>query len=218
MNRTGFFIRVFVTLLKLYPIQFRSEFEEEMQIVFTAKVMDRASEGLAILTPACLREYFDLLHNLLYEYLTAFGKGGDMSHKGRIFIILSGCLFLAGGIFPWASVVTGSTVESFKGADETLLYLTGGLILAASLIISGNFAKTIPVLAMIIGLGWAVYTGILLMTYFMNPPHFAQNSYYINLGPGLFLTLSASILSVSYGLSQLSSINKHPKIPDNIPN
>jgi hypothetical protein len=86
MNRTGFFIRVFVTLLKLYPIQFRSEFEGEMQTVFTAKVMDRASEGLAILTTACLREYFDLLHNLFYEYLTAFGKGGDMSHKGRIFL------------------------------------------------------------------------------------------------------------------------------------
>src|SRR5450759_1807884 len=192
MNLTGFFIRVFVTLLKLYPIQFRSEFEEEMQTIFTAKVMDRASEGLAILTTACLREYFDLLYNLLYEYLTAFGKGGDMSQKGRIFIILSGCLFLAGGIFPWASTYSGSTVESFKGASETLLYLTGGLILAASLIISGIFAKIIPVLAMIIGLGWAVYTGILLMTYFMNPPHFAQNPYYINLGPGLFFTLCAS--------------------------
>ena len=133
-----------------------------------------------------------------------------MSHKGRIFFILAGCLFLAGGIFPWASTYSGSTVESFKGASETLLYLAGGLILASSLIISGNFAKIIPVMAMIIGLGWAVYTGILLITYFMNPPHFAQNSYYINLGPGLFLTLSASILSVSYGLSQLSSINKHP--------
>jgi len=210
MNRTGFFIRVFVTLLKLYPIEFRSEFEEEMQTVFAAKVMDRASERLAILTAACLREYFDLFHNLLNEYLTEFGKGGDMSHKGRIFFILSGCLFLAGAFFHWASVVTGSTVERFKGADETLLYLTGGLILAASLIISGNFAKIISVLAMIIGLGLAVYTGILLMTYFMNPPHFAQNSYYINLGPGLFLTLCASILLVSYGLFQLSSNIKHP--------
>ena len=210
MNRTVFFIRVFVTLLKLYPIQFRSEFEEEMQTVFAAEVKNRGGEGLVILTIACLREYFDLLHNLFYEYLSEFGKGGDMPHKGRIFFILSGCLFLAGGILPWASTYSGSTVESFKGASETLLYLTGGLILAASLIISGNFAKIISVLAMIIGLGWAVYTGILLMTYFMNPPHFAQNSYYINLGPGLFFTLSASILSVSYVLFQLSSNKKHP--------
>jgi hypothetical protein len=133
-----------------------------------------------------------------------------MSHKGRIIFILTGFLFLSGGIFPWASAYTGSTTESFKGADETLLYLTGGLLLAASLIISGKFAKIIPVLASIIGLGWAVYTGILLMTYFMNPPHFAQNSYYINLGPGLFLTLCASILSVSYGLFQLSSNKRRP--------
>lgn len=209
MNRTIFFIRVFVTLLKLYPIQFRSEFEEEMQTVFTAKVMDRASEGLAILTTACLREYFDLLHNLPYEYLTEFGKGGEMFHKGRIFFILSGCLFLAGGIFPWASAYTGSTMESFNSPAETPLIVTGGLTLATYLIISGNFAKIISVLVSIIGLGWGVYTGILLITYFMNPPHFAQNSYYINLGPGLFLTLCASIISVSYGLFQLSSNKKH---------
>ena len=208
MNRTSFFFRVFETLLKLYPIQFRSEFEEEMQIIFTAEVKNRGSEGLVVLTIACLREYFDLLHNLIYEHLTDFEKGGDMPHKGRIFFILSGCLFLAGGILPWASAYSGSTIESFKGAGETLFYLTGGLILAASLITSGNFAKIIPVLASLTGLGWGVYIGILLITYFMNPPHFAQNSYYINLGPGLFLTLFASILSVGYGLFRLSSNNK----------
>ena len=84
-----------------------------MQTIFTAKVMDRASEGLAILTIACLREYFDLLHNLLYEYLSEFGKGGDMSHKGRIIFSLTGCLFIASAVLPWASLGTGSTGESF---------------------------------------------------------------------------------------------------------
>jgi hypothetical protein len=218
MNQTSLFIRIFRTLLKLYPIQFRCEFEEEMQSIFTAKVMDRASEGLTILTTACLREYFDLLYNLLYEYLNEFGKVGNMSHKGRIFFILAGCLFLAGGIFPWASAYSGTTVESFKGANETLLYLTGGLILAAGLIISGKFAKIISVVASIIGLGWGAYTAILLLAYFTNPPHFAQNSFYINLGPGLFLTLCASILSVIYGFFKFSSINKHPNILTIFPN
>ena len=100
-------------------------------------------------------------------------------------------------------------MENFKGADEALLYLTGGLMLAASFINSINFAKIISVQASIIGSGWGMYTGFLLITYFMNPPHFAQNSDYMNLGPGLFLTLFASILSVSYRLFQLSSNNKH---------
>jgi len=63
---------------------------------------------------------------------------------------------------------------------------------------------------MIIGLGWGVYSGFLLISYFMNPPHFAQNSNYINFEISLFLILCASIPSVSYGLSQLSSNNKHP--------
>jgi len=210
MNRTSFFIRVFVTLLKLYPIQFRSEFEEEMQIVFTAKVMDRASEGLAILTPACLSEYFDLLHNLLYEYLNEFGKGEDMSHKGRIIFILTGCLFFASAVLPWASLETGSAVESFDNPSVMPLILTGGLILAASLINSGNFTKTISVLTSMIGLGWGVYSGASIITYFLNGPWYAQNSYTVNLGPSLILTLCASILAFSFGLSQLSSINKHP--------
>jgi uncharacterized membrane protein len=212
MNRTVFFIRVFVTLLKLYPIPFRSEFEEEMQTVFTAKVMDRANEGLAILTTACLREYFDLLHNLPYEYLTAFGKGGDMSQKGRIFIILSGCLFFASAVLPWASLETGSTVESFDNPSVMPLIVTGGLILAASLINSGNFTKTISILTSMIGLGWGVYSGASIITYFLNGPWYAQNSYTVNLGPSLILTLFASILAFSFGLFQLSLINKHPNI------
>jgi hypothetical protein len=151
MNRTGFLIYVFVTLLKLYPIHFRFKFEEEMQTVFAAKVMDPSNADLAIMIATCLREYFALLYNLPHEYLAEFGKGGDMTHKGRIFFILSGCLFLAGGIFPWASAYFGSTVESYKGANETLLYLTGGVMLIASLILSENSAKIISFLASIIG-------------------------------------------------------------------
>ena len=136
-----------------------------------------------------------------------------MFHKGRIIFILAGCSFLAGGIFPWASFYSGSTtVASFKGPNEILLYLTGGVMFAAGLINSVNFAKIISILANTIGLGWSVYLGFLLISYFMNPPHFAQNSDYINFGPGLFLTLVATILSVGYGLFQISS-NKRTKNP-----
>jgi hypothetical protein len=135
-----------------------------------------------------------------------------MSHKGRIIFILTGFLFLSGGIFPWASAYTGSTTESFKGADETLLYLTGGLLLTASLINSGNFTKIISILTSMIGLGWGVYSGASIITYFLNGPWYAQNSYTVNLGPSLILTLCASILAFSFGLFQLSSINKHPNI------
>jgi hypothetical protein len=126
-----------------------------------------------------------------------------MSHKGQIILALAGCFFIAGGVFPWASATIGSTVESFKGANESLLYLTGGLFLAASLIISGNFAKTIPLVASLIGLGWGVYLGFLLVSYFLNPPQFTQSSNSLNFGPGLFLTLCASILSAGYGLFHL---------------
>ena len=212
MNRTSFFTRVFVILLKLYPIQFRSEFEEEMHILFAAKVREWAGEGLVILTTACLREYFDLLHNLLIEYLTEFGKGGDMSYKGRIFFILSGCLFLAGAVLPFATVGTGSTAESVNNLSltETLLIVTGGLILAASLINSGNFSKIISVLVSIIGSGWGVYSGLYISVYFLNGPLYAQNSSTVALGPSLILTLCASLLLVGYGLFHLASNHKHP--------
>ena len=132
-----------------------------------------------------------------------------MVSKSRIFFILAGCLFLASGIFPWASAYTGSTVERFIGADKTLLYITGGILLLAGVVISGKFAKKISALAMVIGSGWGVYTGLLLTSYFGNSPHFAQNSYYINLGSGIFLILCACILSIGCGVFQLSSVNKH---------
>ena len=209
MNHTALFIRIFGTLLKLYPIPFRSEFEEEMRAVFAAKVVEWAGMDLYFLTVACLREYFDLLYNLPHEYLSGFRKGAEMSRNSRIAFILSGCLFIAGGIFPWASAYYGSTVESFKGVNEILLFLTGGVMLVVSLINPGNFVKVISVLGIMFGLGWGVYMGILLSNYFINPPQFTQNSYYINLGPGLFLTLGACILSIGFGIFQLLS-NKRP--------
>jgi hypothetical protein len=209
MNRTDFFLRIYAIILRLYPSQFRSVFEEEMQTVFAAKAVDWAREGLAVLSAACLREYFDLLRNLFGEYIPGFGEGGDMSLKGRIIFILVGCSFLAGGIFPWASLFSGDTLTSYKGPNETLLYLTGGIILAAGLFISRKFTKITSILASVIGLGWGAYLGLGLVSYFTNPPHFAQSSDYLNFGPGLFLTLGASILLVSFGLFQLISMNKH---------
>jgi len=208
MKHTDFLIHVYVTLLRLYPIQFRFEFEEEMQTVFANKVMDQANADQDIMIATCLCEYFALLYNLPYEYVSELGIGGDMSSKGRIFFILSGCLFLAGGVFPWASVYVGSTVENFKGANEILLFLTGGAVLVASLTLSQNLAKLISIMGCIIGLGWGVYIGFGLISYFTNPPHFPQNSDYMNLGPGLFFTMAASILLASYGIFKLSSINK----------
>ena len=134
-----------------------------------------------------------------------------MSHKGRIIFILAGCLFLAGAVLPWASLETGSTVERFDNPSVMPLIVTGGLILAASLINSGNFAKIISILMGLIGSGWGVYSGACIITYFLNGPWYAQNSYTVTLGPSLILTLCASILAFSFGLFQLSSIYKHQK-------
>jgi hypothetical protein len=134
-------------------------------------------------------------------HLVEFDKGEVMSLKGRIFFILSGCLFLAGAVFPWAWVGIGSTVESFKGDNltSTLLYLTGGAMLVASFVNSGKLTKIISALASVFGLGWGIFSVFYLVGYFTNPPRPVQSSDYVTLGSGLFLILCASILLIGYG-------------------
>jgi hypothetical protein len=96
MNSTALILRVYKILLKLYPMQFRSEYEEEMVTVFALHLQDRSGDGRASYSIACLQNIFDLLCNLFPEYLAEYGKEFPMekmlSAKFQHHLIWWGCL------------------------------------------------------------------------------------------------------------------------------
>lgn len=68
MKIAPFFIRIFRSILKGYPLPFRSEFEEEMDLVFTDRTLDHASRSFPVFLLLSLREFFDLFFNLFREH------------------------------------------------------------------------------------------------------------------------------------------------------
>jgi len=67
--------RVYGLLLRLYPRQFRVEFGDEMQSVFTDAVNDAARRGLAAVLIVCAREVWELPRNVVREHWGGLQKG-----------------------------------------------------------------------------------------------------------------------------------------------
>lgn len=117
MSLQGIFIRIFVSLLKLYPKQFRTEFAEEMKTVFAAQMKNQAEEGWFQLVTAGLIEFFDLWKNLFFAYWDIFKKefGMDTFLHARFHNHLIG----------WGSIVFGlaygleALIESLTGLTTT---------------------------------------------------------------------------------------------------
>lgn len=56
------------TLLLLYPVWFRTEFAEEMQIVLQDSLNDAIKDGIRSVVILCLREYGGLPFNVIREF------------------------------------------------------------------------------------------------------------------------------------------------------
>jgi hypothetical protein len=59
---------LYAKLLHLYPVRFRAEFAQEMQVVFRDSLKDAIKDGLRPLIILCLREYGGLPFNLIREF------------------------------------------------------------------------------------------------------------------------------------------------------
>ncbi len=65
---TRFLTRVYALLLRLYPRGFRDEFGEEMQATFAEAATEATHRSFIAVTRFCLRELWELLPNLTFEY------------------------------------------------------------------------------------------------------------------------------------------------------
>jgi hypothetical protein len=59
---------LYAKLIHLYPIRFRAEFAEEMQIVFEDALNDAIKDGIRSVVILCLREYGGLPFNVMREF------------------------------------------------------------------------------------------------------------------------------------------------------
>lgn len=68
--------RLYKQVLRLYPMHFRVDFEQEMFAVFSEAGMDASSLGRASLIRFCLREIRDGISTMLIEHVSNFRKIG----------------------------------------------------------------------------------------------------------------------------------------------
>jgi hypothetical protein len=72
---------IYGILLRLFPRDFKNEFREEMEDVFSASLEEAAKTGATLVIRACLFELFDLPSNLVIEHLSNLRKGKAMKTK-----------------------------------------------------------------------------------------------------------------------------------------
>jgi hypothetical protein len=98
-------VKVYGLLLRLFPRDFRNEFRDEMEDVFTSNLEDAAKTGATLVVRACFFELFDLPGNLLVEHLSSLRKGNVMRTKpfevGRSRAVLMAALGMMVG---WVSI------------------------------------------------------------------------------------------------------------------
>ena len=65
-------IYLYSKLLHLYPVRFRAEFSDEMQVVFRDSINEEAKAGILPMTILSLRELVGLPFNVLREFWHEF--------------------------------------------------------------------------------------------------------------------------------------------------
>jgi hypothetical protein len=73
--------RIYGILLRLFPRDFKNEFREEMEEVFSASLEEAAKTGTTLVIRACFFELLDLPGNLVIEHLSNLRKGNAMKTK-----------------------------------------------------------------------------------------------------------------------------------------
>ena len=103
--------KIYSLLLGLFPRDFRNEFKEEMEDVFTVSLEEASKIGAALVVRACFFELFDLPVNLVVEHLSNLRKGNVMKtlsyEVGRMRAVLMAALGMSVGwiLINWLGLV-----------------------------------------------------------------------------------------------------------------
>jgi hypothetical protein len=151
MKLAPFFIHIFRSILKGYPAKFRSEFEEEMELVFTDRTLDHASQAFPVFLFSSLREFFDLFFNLFREHWIENRKelhmsGGIVGRRDhRNFIWMGSLLFgiFAGLSYLFSEVSGLGRLEFTKYSISTYIFWTISM-LAFGILKIGIFWRATP--------------------------------------------------------------------------
>jgi hypothetical protein len=119
-----FVIRLYAILLRLYPRQFRDEFGDEMQSIFTEALTEAAQRGHLVLIQTCVRELLNLPGAILREYLQA--RRISMENQSRV-----SWLELSVAAIPFLLYLVLPVVEELRlgWGGVPFLFLLGGLVI-----------------------------------------------------------------------------------------
>jgi hypothetical protein len=151
--------KIYGLLLRLFPRDFRNEFGEEMEDVFTSTLEEAAKTGTTLVVRACFFELFDLPGNLAVEHLSNLRKGKVMKtislEVGRSRVVLMAALGMSVG---WVFNNMLGEYLSTHGVYELPFTLVGTILFTFPVILCGLL------LGIIAGVGRRAFLRILLWT------------------------------------------------------
>lgn len=193
----GLLIRIFASLLRLYPPGFREEFSEEMQVVFEEGVDESCMRGCLEIGYFFLRELVSLPGNLLREHWFEL-----LQRKTVMFAKLK----TEGNLSGEASLRTGDYQSSswLQASLAGLPHLLMALILLPGVLIAYGFLPGFQSTWNHLGIVWAVCLGlftfvVLFYLWRRNWPRWGA-SWYVY---GIMLAGAGLVAVVQYGDSKL---------------
>ncbi len=137
--------KIYSLLLRLFPRDFRNEFGEEMEDVFTATLEEAAKTGTTLVVRACFFELFDLPGNLVVEHLSNLRKGRVMKNKsfelGRSRAMLMAALGMMVGyvLIKWVLINWAYRQDFWKYPDnrQWMFYVAEAIQIALPFILCG---------------------------------------------------------------------------------
>jgi hypothetical protein len=137
--------KLYGMLLRLFPRDFKNEFREEMEDVFTATLEEASKTGVSLVVRACFFELFDLPGNLVVEHLSKLRKGNVVKTKsfevGRSRAVLMAVLGMMVGwiLINWV-LVSWAYHQNFWNSYEIktwMIYVAEGIQYILPVILCG---------------------------------------------------------------------------------
>ncbi|MBN1579711.1 MAG: sugar transferase [Anaerolineae bacterium] len=127
-------VHLYAMMLRLYPCSFRTNFEEEMRIVFAETVAEAAVYGRMVLLAVCLQELRDWPGSLLREHWSELRKRAKEGMMGKMGYDGDVPGLVPADIDPVARRVAG-TMAKYPGIKRAvdIVLAAAGLVVAAPL-------------------------------------------------------------------------------------
>jgi len=230
-NSLQWMAALYSALIRLYPREFRLEFEDELHSVFMALAQDAASAGALALTVFCLRELRDFPINLIRTHLEKNPMSRILDSESVHFMLRGVLAFMA--LLMTHAICTFLIMKQMTAGAVTF-HTTGyffndgdgynqALVMVFSWIIASVIAGTISafifgersrlrwpvVLGIVASLPWSLPYGILQLNSLLNPGQLQMSM--ANLGQNSMTIAALLLLASVCGILTVALSKEQPR-------